>query len=193
MWKQHLHAVYKAEKTPYVGSLLSHVESLMTENTTKSFDRFDLNELNRAIAEINTNKSYKRHHHWKYLQHSNHSAKACLIEVFKYWVGNVLQGRLYANWNLFLTNVSFIPKQGKKDFSSRKSWRQISMGTSKNWLLEKMLLYRVQPYLHTSDCQFGYKLGHSTSHAIELVRVLERRYDAHVCLLDASSAFDKLS
>ena len=27
----------------------------------------------------------------------------------------------------------------------------------------------------------------------ELVRILERSHDAHVCLLDASSAFDKLS
>ena len=45
----------------------------------------------------------------------------------------------------------------------------------------------------TRDCQFGYKREHSTSHAIELVRVLERSSDCHVCMLDASSAFDKIS
>ena len=47
--------------------------------------------------------------------------------------------------------------------------------------------------METKDCQFGYKKKHSTSHAIELVRTIERQHDAHICLLDASSAFDKLS
>ena len=193
MWQKHLKATYMAEQTPYVGNLLTRVETLMTDDVKRNYDSFDFDEVNRAIGEINTNKSYKRHHHWKYLRHDNHSAKACLIEVFKHWVGSVMQGQFYADWDLFLTNVSFIPKRDKKDLSSKKSWRPISIGTSENWLLEKMILYRVYPYLQTRDCQFGYKPGHSTAHAIEIVRILERRHDAHVCLLDATSAFDKLS
>ena len=52
---------------------------------------------------------------------------------------------------------------------------------------------QLRPFSVVSDCQFGYKEKHSTSHAIELVRVLERSSDCHVCMLDASSAFDKLS
>ena len=56
-----------------------------------------------------------------------------------------------------------------------------------------ILLDRLLPFLKTNDCQFGYKSGHSTSHAIELIRVIERNYDAHCCFLDASSAFDKIS
>ena len=60
-------------------------------------------------------------------------------------------------------------------------------------MLEKIILTRLSPYTHTRDSQFGYKAKHSTSHPIELVRILERKHDAHVCLLDASSAFDKLS
>ena len=86
-----------------------------------------------------------------------------------------------------------IPKKDKKDLSNKSSWRPISIGTSENWLLEKVLLSRLEPYLKTDNCQFGYKRDHSAVHAIEIVRVLERDYDAHVCCLDASSAFDKLS
>ena len=52
---------------------------------------------------------------------------------------------------------------------------------------------RLSPFLVTKDCQFGYKNGHSANHAIEIVRILERSHDAHVCFLDASAAFDKLS
>ena len=85
------------------------------------------------------------------------------------------------------------PQKGKKDLSTRSAWRPISIGTSENWLLEKILLGRLLPFLETQNCQFGYKRNHSTVHAIELVRTLERKYDAHVRLLDASSVFDKLS
>ena len=49
------------------------------------------------------------------------------------------------------------------------------------------------PYLKTNDCQFGYKTHHSTTHAIEIIRTIEQKQDAHVCMLDASSAFDSLS
>ncbi len=54
-------------------------------------------------------------------------------------------------------------------------------------MLEKVFLTRLAPFTRTSDSQFGYKAKHSTSHAIELVRILERKHDAHICLLDASA------
>ena len=92
-----------------------------------------------------------------------------------------------------MTNLRTLPKKDKKDMSLKKSWRPISIGTSENWILEKILLSRLQPYLHTKDCQFGYKQKHSTAHAIEIIRVIERNYDAHACLLDASAAFDRIS
>lgn len=97
------------------------------------------------------------------------------------------------NGIFFLSNLNIIPKTGKKDLSFKKSWRPISIGTSENWVLEKVLVNRVLPYLQTHDCQFGYKKDHNTSHAIEIIRVIERDYDVHACMLDASSAFDMLS
>ena len=109
------------------------------------------------------------------------------------WLHNVLNENTYFKWDFFLTQLNVIPKKGKKDLSTRSAWRPISIGTSENWLLEKILLGRLLPFLETQNYQFGYKRNHSTVHAIELVRILERKYDAHVCLLDASSAFDKLS
>ena len=38
-------------------------------------------------------------------------------------------------------------------------------------------LARLKPYLHTDDSQFGYKQNHSASHALEIVRILERTTD----------------
>ncbi len=100
---------------------------------------------------------------------------------------------MYFDWDFFAADLNVIPKKGKVDLSSIKSWRPITVGSSENWLLEKIMQVRLLPFLSTSDCQFGYKSQHSTNHAIEIIRVLERNHDAHVCFLDASSAFDKLS
>ena len=81
----------------------------------------------------------------------------------------------------------------KKIFQLKNHGDLYSIVTSENWIFEKLLLLRLNPYLKTKDCQFGYKPEHSTSHAIEIIRIMERSHDVHICLLDASSAFDKLS
>ena len=193
MWHKHLREVYKAEDTPYNGNLLQHVNSLINIDVINSFEKFNINDINSAIFEINTNKSFTRHHHWKFLLHNHHYAKQCLNKIFNFWVDNILQSNNYLNWDLFLTNVSFIPKRDKKDMSLKGSWRPISIGSSENWILEKILVKRVYPYLKTSDFQFGYKPKHGTTHAIEIIRIIERHHDSHICLLDASSAFDSLS
>ena len=157
------------------------------------FNEITLAEINEAISNIDSNKSYTRHNHWKYLQSENHPAKLCLLEILNSFSKNVLTDSISNDNDFFLTQLNVIPKKGKKDLSERKSWRPISIGTSENWLFEKVLQRRLLLFLQTKDCQFGYKRNHSTSHAIELVRTIERDHDAHACLLDASSAFDKLS
>ena len=100
---------------------------------------------------------------------------------------------MFFDWDLFAANINVIPKKGKDDLSALQSWRPITIGSSENWLLEKIMQSRLMPFLSTSDCQFGYKSQHSANHAIEIVRILERNHDAHACFLDASSAFDNLS
>ena len=122
-----------------------------------------------------------------------HSAKLCILQVFNTWSDSILNGNCSTVWSLFDTNLTPIPKPKSQDLSTLKAWRPISIGTSENWILEKIFAVRLKPYMSTDDSQFGYKEGHSSSHAIELVRTVERTSDTHVCLLDASSAFDKLS
>ena len=188
MWHDHFRGVFKGENVPYNREILSDLDTHI-----ENFDKITMNEINNAINDINTNKSFTRHSHWKYLNSFDHSAKNCLCEVLNGWVGKAISDDPYLDWDFFKTNVRVIPKKDKKDLSLKKSWRPISLGTSENWVLEKVFLSRLRPYLQTKDSQFGYKPKHSTSHAVELIRVIERRHDAHVCLLDASSAFDRIS
>ena len=192
MWREFYKESYNAEETPYSGDLLDGIDNkLLTQQI--DFSLFNLNELNDAVNLMNTNKSYKMHYHWKSLNAFDHCAKVCLIETFNEWANDALMNKPKKLWTLFDTNLSPIPKNGKRNLTQKKSWRPISLGTSENWILEKVFLARLRPFSDVSDSQFGYKEKHSTSHAIELVRVLERSSDCHVCMLDASSAFDKLS
>ena len=188
MWQAHFREVFKGEDTPYNRSILQNYST-----STDNFNNISMLEINNSINDINTNKSYTRHSHWKRLDSPNHPAKHCLFEVLNGWSRKAMSDEPYLKWDFFLTNLRVIPKKDKKDLSLKKSWRPISIGTSENWILEKVLLSRLLPFLETKDCQFGYKQKHSTSHAIEIIRVMERNHDAHVCLLDASSAFDRIS
>ena len=190
MWRDHFKNVFKAEEFPHNGEICSDIH---VSDNELNFTPFHIDEINTAICNIDTNKSYKRHYHWKYLLSNNHLAKRCLLTVFNAWSRNVLLHNNSISWDLFETDLNTIPKKGKKDLSTVRSYRPICVGTSENWILEKVFLSRLEPYLSTHDCQMGYKSKHSTSHAIEIVRLIERKHDAHVCVLDASAAFDKLS
>ena len=192
MWRQHFKTVFKAEDTPYNGNIFDIIDNKIDFNVMQCFD-FDIFDINNAIIDIKTNKSYTRHNHWKYLHGQSHSAKLCLSAVFKSWSKNILNNEENLIWKLFDTNLNPKPKTNKKDLTAVTSWRPISIGTSENWILEKIFLSKLKSYLQTDDSQFGYKKNHSSCHAIEIVRTLERSYDAHVCLLDASAAFDNLS
>ena len=195
MWRKYYQNVFKAENAPYNGDIFNEINSKILYSPVSSINisKFNISEMNVAISVIDTNKSYSRHFHWKYLNSAFHNAKLCLLRALNTWSHNVLCNKRDLLWRMFDTNLKPTPKPNKRDMSSVKSWRPISIGTSENWLLEKIFLERLKPYVHTDDSQFGYKPNHSTSHAIELVRVLERTTDTHVCLLDASAAFDSLS
>ena len=192
MWREHFKTVFKAENTPFTDNIF---DETTVPNSHNSFMPFTIDEIFSSIGCIDTDKSYSRHYHWKNLLSfgKNHHAFLCLLTVFNFWANNVASNVDVKGWSLFDTSLSPVPKTGKRDLSSIKSWRPISLGTSENWVLEKIFLSRLKPFLGTDDSQFGYKSGHSTSHAIEIVRVLERSSDCHACMLDASSAFDTIS
>lgn len=192
MWREHFKKVFKAEETPFNCNLFENTRFFDTNIDFDTEYLFKTDEIVSAILDIDTDKSYSRHHHWKklLLYDRNHIAFTCLQNVFNFWALAVFSDNCSDDWSLFNTNLSPVPKTGKRDLSLLKSWRPISLGTSENWVLEKIFLSRLKPFLGTDDSQFGYKRGHSTSHAIELVRVLERSSDCHVCMLDASAAFD---
>jgi hypothetical protein len=101
-----------------------------------------------------------------------------------------------ANDLLYSTIVS-IPKNLRSSLCSSDNYRGIALCCSICKLLDLVVLDRFGKYLYTSDLQFGFKSGHSTTlcTAIYIETIdyyLRRNSDVFSCLLDASKAFDKV-
>ena len=105
----------------------------------------------------NTNKSYDRHYHWKNLHLEAHAAKLCLNTVFNNWSKAALNNTRNSTFSLFDTHLTPIPKTNERDLSLLKSWQPISIETSENWMLEKIFLERLTPFIVTDNCAFGYR------------------------------------
>ena len=59
----------------------------------------------------------------------------------------------------------------------KSNYRAIALSTSVSKVLELVLLERLAPYLRTSDAQFGFKEGHSTTHATLVLKEAIVRQD----------------
>ena len=83
------------------------------------------------------------------------------------------------------------------DIGSLTNYRAIALSTSISKLYELIILERVKPTLITDDSQFGFKCGHSTTHAALLLKEIAKHYTdkgspVYACFLDASKAFDRV-
>lgn len=81
MWREHFKRVFKAEDTPFTNDLLESIDFTSNCGTnTDSHFSFQIDEILSAIHDIDTDKSYFRHHHWKTLLtfNNNHFAFLCL-------------------------------------------------------------------------------------------------------------------
>ncbi len=101
-----------------------------------------------------------------------------------------------ANDLLYSTIVS-IPKNLRASLCTSDNYRGIALCCSLCKVLDLAILDQYGKYLYTSDLQFGFKAGHSTTLCtamyIETVDYyLRKKSDVFSCLLDASKAFDKV-
>lgn len=101
-----------------------------------------------------------------------------------------------ANDLLFSTIVS-IPKNMRSTLCSSSNYRGISLCSSICKVIDMAIMEQFGKYLYTSDLQFGFKPGLSTIMCtavyMETVNYYTyRNTDVYSCLLDASSAFDKV-
>ena len=88
-----------------------------------------------------------------------------------------------------------IPKNSRKSLNDSANYRGIALNSPVSKLFELVILCRHREVLASSDMQFGYKKGMSTTSCSAVVDEVIQHYingqnDVHVMLLDASKAFD---
>ena len=94
--------------------------------------------------------------------------------------------------------ISSIVKDASGDCASTSNYRGITLSPCLAQLFEYCLLHKFGSYLACDDLQFGFRRGHSTSHAIFSLKSCVDYYTKYhsnvfVTFLDCSKAFDKVS
>ena len=91
--------------------------------------------------------------------------------------------------------VIHIPK-GFKDSSCSSNYRGIAIASTLSKVLERVILHKkYSDFLCSSDLQFGFKPGYSTTLCTGVLKTTISRYlyrnsTVYGCFLDASKAFD---
>ena len=99
-----------------------------------------------------------------------------------------------------LMRVHIIPliKNKLKNPSDPGNYRPIAITTIASKILEHLLLNRLQPYLYTTNNQFGFKANQSTDACIYLLKEMINYYNTagspiYLCFVDVSKAFDRVN
>ena len=91
-------------------------------------------------------------------------------------------------------NLVLIPK-GQKDPTKSDNYRPIALAPTLSKVIEQAIILQYSEFFFTSDLQFGFKKGFSTSLCTGLLKNTVSRYihcgsTVFGCFLDASKAFD---
>ena len=155
--------------------------------------KLDPSEVRKLILEIDTNKA----------------SQGIPPKVIK-WSVDIITELLTKIYNKFLATGSYpdlfkiakvtaIFKEGEKTCGD--NYRPISILAKLNQILEKIIKSHLLEFLTKHDIfmknQYGFRKGHSTSHAIshineKLIENLEKKYVCAVLFIDLKSAFDTI-
>ena len=147
-----------------------------------------------AISKI---KSNKRDGNYKiYSDHCKHGTHMLFVYLSLLFNGIVVHG--YVPVDLLLSSVIPIPKDKKKSLNKSDNYRAIAMGSMLGKILDHVFLCKFHDNFSTSDLQFGFKCGHSTTSCSFVLQEVINHFttngsNVYNVLLDASKAFDRVN
>ena len=91
-----------------------------------------------------------------------------------------------------------IPKDLRGNLHSSDNYRGIALCSAITKVVDYIFLHKHSDILNTSDLQFAFKDGHSTTMCTSVIKEVIAHYNSrnsnvYACLLDASKAFDRLN
>jgi len=99
--------------------------------------------------------------------------------------------------NMLLSTLIPIPKSNTKSRSDSSNYRAIALGSLFVKILDNIVMVNCDYVFKSSDLQFGFKPGHSTTQCSFVIEEIIEYYNSHnspvfVVTLDASKAFDRV-
>ena len=91
-----------------------------------------------------------------------------------------------------------LKSDSKGSITNSDAYRGITIMPIISKVLEALLLRVLEPFISSTDSQFGFKKGYSCSHAIYTVRKTVGYFNlanstVNLCALDTSKAFDEIN
>ena len=113
-------------------------------------------------------------------------------------VFNVMITHSFVPSNILSSTIIPIPKNKRKSLNDSNNYRSIVMCSALSKLLDYIILEKFENVLFTSNLQFGFKKGHSTTQCSFVVNEVVQYYknrdsNAYITMLDATKAFDKVN
>ena len=104
----------------------------------------------------------------------------------------------FAPDSFLLCTVTSIPKNNRKSLNDSSNYRGIALSSIIGKVFDWIILKHNRDKLKTSDLQFGFKPGHSTTQCTFLLEEVAQHYvnndnNIYIMLLDASQAFDRVN
>ena len=189
---------YDKTKTLF-NSVPSNLETIRkwTEDNAVGYCMSDItvtsDEVNAALKHLKEQKSDGHKGLWSSLIiHSTAKWQGLLGQL----ISAMLTHGYYAN-ELLLSTVMFLPKDVNKNICDSDNYRGISLYSSVNKVIEWIILTKYSECFTTSDLQFSYKKGHSTTVCTAVLKEVVNHYcqqngEVSCVLLDASKAFDRV-
>ena len=129
---------------------------------------------------------------------SDHIVNAC-FELFVHlsFLFNAMIVHQTAPSGMLISALVPIPKDKRKSLSMSDNYRSIALSSIVGKVLDKIILTKHLDVLSTSNLQFGFKNGHSTTQCTFVLEEVINEYSnndslVYCVLLDASKAFDRL-
>ena len=169
-------------------SLFAEIQSTLTPSHISSLS-FSENQVAIAISQL---KLHKSDADGICSEHIKLASPIIAESLASFFTAAVRHGYMP---KLFRDSVLVPVPKGKKDTSTSNNYRPIALSSNFSKVLERVILMSYESFFKTSDLQFGFKTGSSTTLCTGVIKNVISRYTHRGssvlgCFLDASKAFD---
>ena len=170
------------------------INSKMVDDCNSSLDIVKFNEQN-VIDVVNDMKSGKVEESGLFTDHFKHAPHRLYVLLSCLFNSMLVHG--IAPNNMLVGTMTPIIKDGRESHKNSSNYRTLTIGTCLSKVFDLLVIKNQSEIFNSSDMQFGFKNGSSTTMCSFMVQQTISHYitnnsNVNVLMLDASKAFDRV-